>query len=221
MSVEIFKVCSISIDPYPSIQALFKVDLQIVNLESSPCFKITYWPASRTLCILSERFKTYISYNGMKSFLLRSTVLCKCVVVGWCSAPSHSATSTDQGEDTGQHVAKKGLQNICVYPPVKPSELYLPQSNIPSTETSQEESEVPSEIRSVLLYLQTEATPNALQKMQTHSGASKNFFMRGGFTDSSSSLRRHRLVNNTLREFDLRGSEKTRRREKKWRRLAW
>lgn len=157
-----------------------------MNLESSPCFKITYWPANRTLCMHSTMsgclkcFKTYSSYSGMKSFLLRSAVLSKCVVVGWCSVPSHSATSTDQGEDTGQHVAKKGLQNICVYPPVKPSELYLPQSNIPSTETSQEEKEVPSEIRSVLLYLQTEATPNALRTMQTQSVALSRIFFHAG-----------------------------------------
>lgn len=91
-----------------------------------------------------------------------------------------SATSTDQGEDAGQHVAKKGLYNICVYPPVKPSELYLPRSNIPSTEMSQEEKEVPSEILSVLLYVQTEATPIALQKMQTQSVELSRFFFHTG-----------------------------------------
>lgn len=34
-------------------------------------------------------------------------------------------------------MAKEGLYNICVYPPVKTNRLYLPWSNMPGTEESQ------------------------------------------------------------------------------------
>lgn len=82
---------------------------------------------------------------------------------------SSSATSADQRGGRRPTCGKNGLLNICVYPRAKTNRLYLPQSNIPSTERSQEKKDVAWDLayampgRSTLSHIQTEKTLTSVE----------------------------------------------------------
>lgn len=103
----------------------------------------------------------------------------------------------------------KFLHNICVYAQVKTYRLYLPQSNMSSREAAAKYClELRWPRRGTLCHPNRNAgNPSGMDSCRLSAILGIWRFLHRTVSDSCSSLGRHRLVNNTLRQSDLWGSE--------------